>query len=106
MTPKQEQIDAAIAAYNIKREGDTLDDRMSRAITAAAGAGDGRDEWQRQALEQMKNYKPELDPYTIECCAQVADNMAYVESCADDTMRGITNGDIYRKVAAAIRALT
>jgi hypothetical protein len=35
----------------------------------------------------------------------VADGMAYVETCADDTANGTTNAAPYRKVAAAIRAL-
>lgn len=34
----EQQIDAAIAAYHQKREGDTEDDRMKAALTAAAAA--------------------------------------------------------------------
>jgi hypothetical protein len=81
------------------------------ALTAAAGADEKKidpdayfESLNRAAHAFDRGYKEGGDTMK-ERCAQVADGMAYVETCADDTANGTTNAAPYRKVAAAIRAL-
>lgn len=59
-------------------------------------------ELERKAIRELIR---ESQAFMRERCARVADGMAYVETCADDTARGTANAAPYRKVADAIRAL-
>jgi hypothetical protein len=88
-----------------------LDDKAALAAAAAGVVGElpsvnfdkhGKPYSYCPECGRQDNY---LDAITIERCALVADGMAYVETCADDTANGTANAAPYRKVATAIRAV-
>jgi hypothetical protein len=81
--------------------------QLRTSLTAAAQVGEQghAPEYFYDPPRKTLLTKSQIEAATIERCAQVADNMAYVETCADDTAKGTTNAAPYRKVADAIRKL-
>lgn len=111
--PTQEQIEAAVKAFcelgglTIKfADGSQLEDRIRAALTAAAQVDEMKRGFEVKSTElEVKDcvVVNELDPYTIERCANVAESNAYERHCDDPWRHGFNAAA--KDIAAAIRAL-